>query len=101
MMEGGQEEKVFLNIRSKVEQVENLADARPADLAQARQFRLMGNGTATKQSFQAQGQSHQPGQTRDASGTRSRLRVTQALIASTWQAQSPLPSRRRFHGCFP
>jgi hypothetical protein len=69
LVKGRQEEKLFLDVGSKVEQIENLADARPADLAQARQLRLMGNGPTTKQPFQAQGQGHESSQTRNASVT--------------------------------
>src|SRR5712672_895714 len=101
LMEGGQEQKLFLDVGSKVKQIENLADPRPADLAQACQLRLMGNGSAPKQPFQAQGQGHESSQTRNASVTGRELRVTQARMATTRQAESPLPSRRRFHGCFP
>jgi hypothetical protein len=73
-----QEENLFLDVGSKMEQIKNLADPCPANLPQARQFRLMRNGSAPKQSFQAQGQGHEPGQARDASCTRCRLGVIQA-----------------------
>jgi hypothetical protein len=94
-----QEEKLFLDVRSEMHQIENLADACPANLAQARQFRLMGNDSTMKQPFQAQGQSHEPGQARDASG--SRLGATQACMASAWQAESPLSCWNRFHARVP
>jgi hypothetical protein len=47
-----------------MKKIENLTDTRPADPAQARQFRLIGDGAALEKPLEANGQSHEPSQAR-------------------------------------
>ena len=48
----GQEEEGLLQVRSEVEQVQNLADACPADMPQACQSSRIGHGPLAQQTVQ-------------------------------------------------
>src|SRR5258708_17749808 len=87
-----------------MQQVQNLADAGATDFTQAGQLRLIGDGAAAKKAIKADGQGHEPGQTRYTNCLGIILEATHVLTTSAGQIHCPptraprSPSRFPFFG---
>ena len=68
LLSGWQEEQSFLQVGSQVEQVHDLADTRDRDVAQARQFGIVGDRSVLDQAIEAKCQGHQTRKTRNGVG---------------------------------
>ena len=88
LIEGRQEKELLLDVRSQMKQVENLADARATDMAKTGELGLIGNRSLAEQATQADGQRHEPGQTRDALQGSFLLKVNKTS-SPTWQVKRP------------
>ena len=58
---GEQEQNLLLNIRSQQEQVHDLSDASPADVAQLRQLAVVDNPSGSNEALHADGECHEAG----------------------------------------
>src|SRR5258708_31926323 len=101
LLEKGQEEKLFLDGGSQMQKVQNLADTGATDFTQAGQVRLIGDGAAAQKAIKADGQGHEPGQTRYTNGLGLLLEAPHVLTAGAGQRAGSPPTARRFSGGFP
>jgi len=61
-----QEEDLLLNLRGQVQQIHDLADARPADVAEPGEVRVAPNRALAQERIEADREGHQAGDARDA-----------------------------------